>query len=97
MVGKYGFPTQSLQVLEDVTFVTTDWKEEVGMGKRYAPDKEFYAVYWRQSRDENPIGQAKYEEFRTIALAMRRMANILEGKVSFLEFATQPSQKPRVV
>jgi hypothetical protein len=48
-------------------------------------------VTWIQGQER------RMEEFKTLAYAMRRMANILEGKVSFEDFATQPSQKPEVV
>lgn len=74
--------------LKKVWFSTSDASEAVLLQTFDEPGAR---VAWFQG----PV--QKLEEFKTIAFAMRRMANILEGKVTFEEFATQPSQKPSVV
>lgn len=75
--------------IDNFLFITGDNKEEV---KLESTSDSVY-VSWRMAG----FAESRIEAFRTKAFALRRLANILEGKVTFEEFATQPSQRPVVV
>lgn len=81
--------------VDSVGFLTTNGLEAVCL--QTDADPTHITVTWRKSEVSGRVGEFRTETFKTLAFAMRRFANILEGKVTFEEFATQPSQKPVVV
>ena len=72
---------------EEFHFISTSGvKEKLTLAHRTDPMGDRILISWVQKTEANPFGLGKYEYFKTYSEALYRLADILGGNVSFLEF-----------